>query len=133
MGVFTGHDTNHNLYVEGPGGVEIKGLNDEMLDVAVHTQTFLDVMSQAAAALNEPDLSKDFASKAEQLKEKINEDWWSPSEKRFADFISDQQKAVQLIDMALQERVIPNRNEWARKELTALKERILKGEHKEKG
>ena len=127
------HDTNHNLYVEGPGGVEIKGLNDEMLDVAVHTQTFLDVMSQAAAVLNEPDLSKDFASKAEQLKEKINEDWWSPSEKRFADFISDQQKAVQLIDMALQERVIPNRNEWARKELTALKERILKGEHKEKG
>ena len=67
------------------------------------------------------------------MKEKINEDWWSPSEKRFADFISDQQKAVQLIDMALQERVIPNRNEWARKELTALKERILKGEHKEKG
>ena len=38
-----------------------------------------------------------------------------------------------MIDMALQERVIPNRNEWARKELTALKERILKGEHKEKG
>ena len=32
------HDTNHNLYVEGPGGVEIKGLNDEMLDVAVHTR-----------------------------------------------------------------------------------------------
>ena len=66
-------------------------------------------MSQAAAVLNEPDLSKDFASKAEQLKEKINEDWWSLSEKRFADFISDQQKAVQLIDMALQERVIPKR------------------------
>ena len=83
--------------------------------------SFLDVMSQAAAVLNEPDLSKDFASEAEQLKEKINEDWWSPSEKRLPIFISDQQKAVQLIDMALQERVIPNRNEWALKKLTARK------------
>lgn len=127
------HDTDHNLYVEGPGGVEIRGLNDEMLDVAVHTQTFLEVMSRAAAVLDEPAASRDFASKAELLKRKINEDWWSPSEKRFADFIADKQKAVQLIDMALQERVIPNRNEWAREKLTALKERILKGEHKEKG
>lgn len=127
------HDTNHNLYVEGPGGVEIEGLNDEMLDVAVHTQVFLDVMSQAAETLGESTLSADLGAKATLLKQKINEDWWSPSEKRYADFIADKGKAVQLIDMALQKRVIEHRNEWARQKLTALRERILKGQHQEKG
>ena len=38
------NDKNHNLYVEGYGGVEIEGLNDEMLDVACHTQAFLSSM-----------------------------------------------------------------------------------------
>jgi len=127
------HDTNHNLYVEGFGGVEIEGLNDEMLDVAVHTQSFLEVMGEAALVFEEPALSADYANKAAILKQKINEDWWSPSEKRFADFISDKQKAIRLIDMTLEKRVIEGRNEWARKKLLDLKQRIQSGQHNEKG
>lgn len=127
------HDTNNNLFIEGPGGVEIEGLNDEMLDVAVHTQVFLQAMSDAARVFNETAYAEDLGAKATLLKQKINEDWWSPSEKRFNDFIANKQKAIQLIDMALEKRVIKGRNEWAHQKLLALKERIRNGQHTEKG
>lgn len=127
------HDTNQNLYVEGYGGVEIEGLNDEMLDVAVATQTFLANMSRMAAVLGEQDLSKAYGDKAQILKDKINEDWWSVREKRYFDFISDKDKALKLIDMALQKRVSEDRNRWAKEKLSKLKDEIRSGTYDEKG
>lgn len=127
------HDTNNNLYVEGYGGVEIEGLNDEMLDVAYHTQVFLKTMSDMALVFDEIVLSKEYADKAEILKRKINEDWWNSSENRYFDFISDKSKALQLIDMALEKRVSDDRNKWAKDKLTELKAKIKKGEYNEKG
>lgn len=127
------HDTNNNLYVEGYGGVEIEGLNDEMLDVAYHTQVFLKTMSEMALVFDETVLSKEYADKAEILKRKINEDWWNPSENRYFDFISDKSKALQLIDMALEKRVSEDRNKWAKEKLTDLKAKIKSGEYNEKG
>ena len=53
------HDTDNNLYVEGYGGVEIEGLDDEMLDVACHTQTFLQSMSEMALIFDDLVLSKE--------------------------------------------------------------------------
>jgi len=127
------HDTNNNLYIEGYGGVEIEGLNDEMLDVQVHTQVFLECMSKAAGIFGEHELSTDYASKAAMLKHNINRDWWSESENRYFDFISDKQKAVELIDMALDKRIKKGRNHWAREKLQKLKQDILTGEYTEKG
>ncbi|SBV93730.1 conserved hypothetical protein [uncultured Dysgonomonas sp.] len=127
------HDTDNNLYVEGYGGVEIEGLNDEMLDVAYHTQTFLQTMAEMALVFGESDLSKEYSEKAEILKKKINEDWWNESENRYFDFISNKSKALQLIDMALEKRVSDNRNKWAKEKLTDLKIKIKNGEYNEKG
>jgi hypothetical protein len=127
------HDTNNNLYVEGYGGVEIEGLNDEMLDVAYHTQTFLQTMSEMALVFDEPALSKEYGEKAEILKKKINEDWWNAPENRYFDFISSKSKALQLIDIAMEKRVSDDRNKWAKEKLTDLKARIKSGEYTEKG
>lgn len=127
------HDTNHNLYVEGYGGVEIEGLNDEMLDVAVATQHFLSNMSRMAAVLGDSGLSKEYGEKAETLRKKINEDWWSVREKRYFDFIADKDKAVKLIDMALEKRVSDDRNRWAKEKLSKLKADIQSGTYDEKG
>ncbi|MFL9483237.1 hypothetical protein ACI6Q2_10715 [Chitinophagaceae bacterium LWZ2-11] len=127
------HDTDHNSYIEGYGGVEIEGLNDEMLDVQVYTQHFLEVMGHMASAFNDAQAAADYEAKATALKVKINADWWTAGENRYADFISSKEKAIQLIDMALEKRVHIGRNEWARKKLTSLKEDILAGKYADKG
>jgi hypothetical protein len=47
------HDTNHNGYIEGYGGIEIEGLNSEMLDVQVATAVFLETMADMAYIFND--------------------------------------------------------------------------------
>ncbi|MDR0792343.1 MAG: hypothetical protein LBE82_03475, partial [Chitinophagaceae bacterium] len=120
-------------YIKGYGGVEIEGLNDVMLDVQVHTQQFLEVMSKMASVLNNESAAKDYLAKAYFLKQKINEDWWVPEDNRYADFISSKQKAIAIIDSALSKRVHSGRNEWARTKLTQLRENILTGKYNNKG
>lgn len=127
------HDKNNNLFIEGAGGVEIEGLNDEMLDVAVSTYAYFNVMAEMANVFAERDVAEDFAAKARMLKERINRDWWLPSENRYADFLTDKKKALQLIDSALRKRVSDDRNLWAGKKLTELRRQITEGSYKEKG
>ena len=126
------NDKNNNLYVEGNGGVEIQGLNDEMLDVAVGTQKFLLTMSEMSNVFGEKEKSLEFKQKADLLQKKINEDWWIPSEKRYGDFIADNDKVVKLIDAAIKERTFADRNQWAIKKLNSLKEKVIKGEYNDK-
>ncbi len=123
------HDTNHNGYIEGYGGAEIKGLNSEMLDVQVATAVFLETMADMASILNDMDAAKTYRQKAEQLRININRDWWVPTEKRYGDFISTKEKAISIIDSALAKRVDPARNIWAQKKLTELKESIQNGSY----
>jgi glycogen debranching enzyme len=127
------HDANHNGYIEGYGGVEIKGLNAEMLDVQVATQRFLEVMGNMAHSLNDIKAADNYHQKAEQLRININRDWWVPEEKRYADFISTREKAVDIIDSALAHRVHPERNSWALQKLTGLKASILNHTYTNKG
>ena len=128
-----GNDTNHNGYIEGYGGVEIEGLNAEMLDVQVETQLFLEAMSNMAAILNDIKAAKAYRQKAQQLRININRDWWVPEEKRYADFISTKEKAIDIIDTALAKRVHRGRNDWAQKKLTELKASIQHGNYRNKG
>jgi hypothetical protein len=121
------HDTNHNGYIEGYGGVEIAGLNAEMLDVQVATVLFLDAMSRMAVIANDNSAASEYRRKAEELRGMINRDWWLPGEHRFADFISSKEKALSIIDTALANSIHPGRNTWAQKKLTALKASILNG------
>jgi hypothetical protein len=121
------HDTNHNGYIEGYGGAEIKGLNAEMLDVQVETQGFLEAMGNMAAIFSDTEAAKAYDQKAQQLRKNINRDWWVPGEKRYGDFISTREKAISIIDTALANRVDPARNSWAKKKLVELKTSIQDG------
>ncbi|MEO6870333.1 MAG: hypothetical protein ABI168_11850 [Ginsengibacter sp.] len=127
------HDTTNNGYIEGYGGVEIEGLNEEMLDVQVQTQIFLRVMSQMSLVLDDTNASLSYNRAAKKLKRKINKDWWVAEDNRYADFISSKKKAIEIIDSALVQRVHPNRNEWAQKKLTELKYLIQNGKYKHTG
>ncbi|WP_146186491.1 hypothetical protein [Pedobacter sp. HMWF019] len=127
------HDTNGNLFVEGYGGVEIKGLNEEMLDVAVHTQGLFTVMSQMAAVLKDQDAISAYQTKADTLRARINRDWWIPKENRYADFITSKEKALDIIDTAIAKRIHPGRNTWALKKLNTLRSQIVAGTYKDKG
>ncbi len=127
------HDTNHNGYFEGNGGVEIEGLDDEMLDVQINSFRFLEVMSEMAAIFNDKSESKVYAQKAAELKAKINADWWIESENRYADFISSKEKALKIINDALTKRVIKGRNDWAQPKLEGLKNQILNNTYPYKG
>ena len=123
------HDTDHNGYIEGYGGVEIEGLYSEMLDVQVATAVFLETMSRMAAVLDEKDSAEHYHQRAEHLKMMINRDWWVPTAKRYGDFISGKEKATNIIDSALAKRVNPSRNAWAGKKLMELKASIQNGDY----
>lgn len=127
------HDSNHNGYIEGYGGVEIEGLNEEMLDVQVNTYLFLDILSQMASLFNEKEDAVIYAQKAATLKENINKDWWIDSENRYADFITTKDKALKIIDDALAKRVKKGRNNWAEVKLNELKNSINDGTYPYKG
>ncbi len=51
-------DKNGNMFPEGYGIMEVRGLNAELIDVAVYTQQALEIASKMAALLNEPDQKK---------------------------------------------------------------------------
>ena len=127
------HDTNNNGYIEGYGGVEIEGLNEEMLDVQVNTFLFLDIMSQMASLFNEKEDAVQYAQKAATLKKQINNDWWIDSENRYADFITTKDKALRIIEDALAKRVKKGRNDWAEIKLNQLKESINNNTYPYKG
>src|SRR6218665_366419 len=127
------HDKDRNGYFEGYGGVEIEGLNDEMFDVQIGTVGFLEILSQMATALNETQPAQVFAKRANELKRKIEKDWWIDEECRYADFICSKQKAIQLINEAIKNRVKPNRNKWALAKLNKLKNEIASNQYSHHG
>ncbi|HEY3370429.1 MAG TPA: hypothetical protein VGK10_06255 [Prolixibacteraceae bacterium] len=127
------HDTNHNGYIEGYGGAEIEGLNEEMLDVQVNTYLFLDILSQMASLFDDKQEAVQYAQKAATLKEQINNDWWIDRENRYADFITTKDKALKIIDSALAKMVQQGRNNWAWLKLNQLKDSIHKGTYPYKG
>ncbi len=127
------HDQDHDLYVEGYGGVEIKGLNDEMLDVAVRTQGLFRVMARMAAVLQDGKARAAYQAKADTLRTRINRDWWIASESRYADFITDKTKALAIIDTALAQRVHPGRNTWALNKLQALRTSVKNNTYPDQG
>jgi len=119
------HDTNHNGYIEGYGGVEIEGLNDEMLDVQVNTFKFLEILGKMAFIFNDPAKADEYTQKAARLKDQINKDWWIESENRYADFITTRDKALKIIEDAMIKRVHTGRNEWAGEKLKVLKDQVM--------
>lgn len=125
------HDSDKDLFPEGYGGVEIEGLNGEMIDVACHTAQFYSDMHDMAMELGDTDTAGKYAKKAASLKKKINDAWWCERDKRYYDMLADSATALKLIDSTLKNWTSPTRNKWAIQYLTNLRNDIIDGKYKE--
>ena len=99
--LLTENDKDQNGFPDGPGMMEIHGLHSEMIDVACYTQKALEDASQMADILGEKSLKKEYAAKAQQLKKQINERFWNEEFGSFADFLSKDSDAIDLIKQAI--------------------------------
>lgn len=96
-------DTNGNLFPEGYGIMEVRGLNAELIDVAVYTQQALEVASSMAALFNEVSLSGEYAAKATILKDKINTGFWDEEEGIYCDFFGTKEQAISVAEGAIKQ------------------------------
>jgi glycogen debranching enzyme len=79
-------DPDKNGYPDGNGMMEIAGLNTEMIDVAVYTQQALTAASKMAQALGENDIAGEYRKVADELRNRINKDWWNELSHSYGDF-----------------------------------------------
>jgi hypothetical protein len=101
--LLTEQDKNKNLFPEGNGIMEVRGLNAELIDVAVYTQQALEVASRIAEIFNEPDLQHDYAQKATALKQKINTDFWDDAAGSYCDFYGTKEQALSVANGAIEQ------------------------------
>ncbi|SDJ83742.1 alpha-L-rhamnosidase [Catalinimonas alkaloidigena] len=99
--LMTENDRDGNLLPDGFGMMEIHGLNSEMVDVAAYTQRAFADAAAMAQELGEDSLARRYADLAAQLRRKINDDFWVPAFRSYADFIGTTEQARHLIDDAL--------------------------------
>ncbi|MGI6242621.1 MAG: hypothetical protein ACOYJK_03665 [Prevotella sp.] len=125
----TAHDTNHNLFPEGYGGVEIEGLNGEMFDVACHTAEFYRDMAAMSQELGRADAARSYQVKADTLTARINQLWWDEENNRYYDILTNTAQAIKLIASAKKNFTNPSRNHWAISYLDNLEKQIRSGKH----
>jgi hypothetical protein len=101
--LLTDQDKNGNMFPEGYGIMEVKGLNAELIDVAVYTQQALEAASKMAMIFNEPAAQKDYAHKAEILKNKINASFWDDAEGSYCDFYGTREQAISATQGAIEQ------------------------------
>jgi len=118
------NDDNKNLFPDGFGMMEIHGLDSEMIDVAAYTQRAFADAALMASELNETELAREYRKLADQLKEKINTEFWSETFQSYADFIGTDEQALKLIEDALVRADTLNKP-WAVEELETTKKQIL--------
>ncbi|WP_127018771.1 glycogen debranching protein [Flagellimonas beolgyonensis] len=118
------NDTNQNLFPDGFGMMEIHGLNSEMIDVASYTQKAFEDASKMAHALEKSDLANKYEALADELKQRINTEFWSADFGSYADFIGTDEQALHLIEDALVRADTLNKP-WAVEELKATERQLL--------
>ena len=92
--LLTEQDKNGNMFPEGYGIMEVKGLDAEVVDVAVYSQQALEAASKMAVILNEPLAQKEYARQAEMLKNKVNALFWDDAEGSYCDFYGTREQAI---------------------------------------
>ncbi|OQD41546.1 glycogen debranching protein [Croceivirga radicis] len=117
------NDLNNNGFPEGFGMMEIHGLDSEMIDVAAYTQQAFTAAAKMAKELNKPELAVLYEQKAQSLKDKINNEFWSDEFNSYADFIGTDMQAQHLIEDAIVRADTLNKP-WSVKELQSLSEYI---------
>lgn len=101
-------DTNKNMFPEGYGIMEVRGLNAELIDVSVYTQQALEVMSQIALIMGEEAFASECASQAIDLKERINDLFWDKDLEIYCDFYGTREQALETTKGAIEQFVIQN-------------------------
>lgn len=96
-------DTDHNFFPEGPGIMEVAGLNAELIDVAVYTQQALECMSEMSKVMKDPELTSPLADYAEQIKKKINAEFWDENATSYCDFHATAADAIKAMDGAIKQ------------------------------
>lgn len=117
------NDSDGNLFPEGFGMMEIHGLDSEMIDVAAYTQRAFRDAALIAAELEQSELHKEYAEIARELKDKINQNFWSEAFGSYADFIGTDAQTLQLIDDAIVRADTLNKP-WAIEEMEETKKFI---------
>ena len=124
------NDENKNGFPDGFGMMEIHGLDSEMIDVATYTQRAFADASKIAAELNDKKLAEKYQKKAEELRTKINKEFWSEEFNSYADFIGTDAQALRLIEDAMVRADTLNKP-WAVAELKRTKNEITANPSKE--
>jgi len=96
-------DPDGNHYPNGSGMMEIPGLESklEMIDVATYTQQAMVSIAGLARVAGENTAADDYQKQADELKIKINEEWWQSSENSFGDFRGTVAEATPVLEAAL--------------------------------
>jgi glycogen debranching enzyme len=96
-------DQDGNHFPNGSGMMEIPGLESEleMIDVAVYTQQALASGAALARALGERSTATEYQTLADELKIRINNEWWNPTENSFGDFRGTTEEAMPILEAAL--------------------------------
>lgn len=101
--LLTTQDKNHNLFPEGYGIMEVKGLNAELIDVAVYTQQALLSFSNMAKVIGENESHEKYAQLAQTLKDKINDLFWDEHNSLYCDFYGTAEQAISVVDGSLEQ------------------------------
>lgn len=116
-------DEDGNGYPDGHGMMEIHGMNAEMMDVIAYTFEAYEAAAKMAHYFKAEDLANDYIAKANQLKQKVNQDWWVADEASFADFRAAPKKALELVNGAIV-RADTLKKPWSATDLKLAKEKI---------
>jgi hypothetical protein len=79
--------------------MEIPGFDKEMIDAAVYTRAFSS--ASELSMLGENRLTTDYQKVADELKVKINKEWWNETVRSFADFRGTVAEAKLILQGAL--------------------------------
>ena len=104
-------DTNHNMFPEGYGIMEVVGLNAELIDVSVYTQQALESASAMASLFGEQEQSVQYRELALKLKDKINTYFWDAQNQSYCDFFGSREQALTTLKGALKQIAIEEQGE----------------------
>ncbi len=118
-------DPDGNRYPNGSGMMEIPGLESEleMIDVAVYTQQAVASAASLATALGDIATASEYQKIADELKVKIDTEWWQPKESSFGDFRGTVAEAMPVLNAALVRSDTLGKT-WAVKELETTKKNM---------
>ncbi len=111
-------DKDGNGYPDGPGMMEIHGLHSEMIDVIAYTQAAYQAAAHIAEVLSFASDQQAFQHQADELKAKIEGEWWVEEAGSYADFRATREEALELVKAAIVRADTLNKP-WAVKELEA--------------